>query len=69
MKRETAAALREFIRNDPQGFVSALINTIDTHAELPAEERGGRFQEGREDWALDFLLAHDNGEISNLEED
>ena len=37
MNRDTAARLREFIRNDPSGFTSALINTIDTHAELPAE--------------------------------
>ena len=68
MKRRTFEALIEYLDRDPKGFASALINTIDTHAEEPTDETGGRMQDTREEWALEFLLRHDNHERSDLED-
>lgn len=64
MNTKDIASLVDFARNDPRGFCSALINTIDTHAELPVDETGGRMQQPREQWAVEFLLLHNQGTTS-----
>ncbi|RKZ20210.1 hypothetical protein DRQ50_00190 [bacterium] len=74
LTRELKTRLQEFMDRDPLTFASALVNAIDTHAEQLAQ--GGlvgadgkphalpETQRTREVWALNFILAHDNGESS-----
>ena len=64
--------LTEFLYRDPRGFMSALINTIDTHQELlvqrerPFDKGPCPTQQVRERWAICFLNGHDNGEESTI---
>ena len=66
-KKELTAAIAKFAKSDPDGFASALINTIDTYSEtvldeneFPRSEYGRFSQATREEWALGFVLAHRN---------
>ena len=63
--------LTEFLYRDPRGFMSALINTIDTHQEMREQrehpfDKPGAPQSTRERWAICFLNQHDNGEESTI---
>ena len=72
MKAATALKLARFLLKDPDGFTSALINTIDTHQENMVNKEGVYSENWnptnrvRQNWAIGFLLSHDNGEDSEV---
>ncbi len=72
MNTETKLALVRFLVADPEGFESALINTIHTYRERQLDarrEQADRDPNMRHDlyckeWAIGFLADQDNGENS-----
>lgn len=74
MTKQQAIALATFALTDPEGFHAALVNTIDTHAERVEDARYSPVNQDpnlehhlpREQWALEFLLRHENGETSDF---